>query len=76
MTIAVKGAALTADEIKIYTDFIESKYPDAEITEILIEPNETDVVIHYHIVGAAQGQSEQVKIKRILGYTKSGDKNG
>lgn len=76
MTIAVKGAALTADEIKIYTDFIESKYPDAEITEILIEPNGADVVIHYHVVGAAQGQSAQVKIKRIPGYTKLGDKNG
>lgn len=76
MVIAVKGSALTADEIKIYTDFIESKYPDAEITEILIEPNETDVVIHYHVTGSAQGQSEQVKIKRIPGYTKSGDKNG
>lgn len=76
MTIAVKGAALTADEIKIYTDYVEYKCCGAEITEILIEPNETDVVIHYHVVGAAQGQSEQVKIKRIPGYTKLGDKNG
>ena len=76
MVIAIKGAALTADETKIYTDFIESKYPDAEITEILIEPTETDVLIHYHVAGAAQGQSEHVKINRIPGYTKSGDKNG
>lgn len=76
MTIAVKGSALTADEIKIYTEYAESKCKDAEITEILIEPTETDVLIHYHVAGAAQGQSEQVKIKRIPGYTKLGDKNG
>lgn len=67
MMIAVKGAALSTEETKIYSDYVKAKHPDKEITELVIEISRDSVILNYYYAGALQ--SESVRIKRIPGYS-------
>ena len=65
MVVAVKNGAITPDEKKIYTDYAIEKHQDMELSEIMIEVDDDNVILHCFSEGSGE---DVLKLKRIPGY--------
>lgn len=65
MVVAVKNGAITTEEQNIYIDHAIANYPDTELSEIIIEMDGSNVILHCfnEIIG-----EEIIRVKRIPGF--------
>ena len=65
MVVAVKNGAITPDEKKIYTDYAIEKHPDMELSEIMIEVDDDNVILHCFSESSGE---DALRLKRIPRY--------
>lgn len=71
MTVSTKGGYFPPDEINAYKKMLEEKFPNCEITELMIEVDDQDpefVKLNYHMINKPETNLSFNRIRRISGY--------
>ena len=71
MTVSTKGGYFPPDEINAYKKMLEEKFPNCEITELMIEVDDQDpefVKLNYHMINKHETNVPMSRIRRITGY--------
>jgi hypothetical protein len=71
MTVSTKGGYFPPDEINAYKKMLEEKFPNCEITELMIEVDDQDpefVKLNYHMINKPETNVEFNRLRRITGY--------